>query len=274
MRSRSETGRPLAWPRLALGAWCLTGLAACSGAAVGPARHEGLFCVVASLPHDTLAFTEGLVFHDGWLFESTGGLEYSAVQKIEPQTGLVVQRHRLPRDFVGEGLAVVGSKLIQLTWRSGVAFEYDVETLSPIRTLRYEGEGWGLCYDGRSLRMTNGSDTLYARDPVSFRITERTPVRMKGLGVGQLNEIECVGHIVYANVFRANHILVIQGETGEVLRQLPGESLYWAAGIAPTGIPSINGIAYDPDRDAFYVTGKLWPRILKVTIDPGPRSAR
>ena len=272
MRSLTDTACLFGSICLGLGPLCLIGVTACWSAAVGPTQHKGQLRVVDSVPHDTLAFTEGLVFHDGWLFESTGGLEYSAVQKIDPHTGLVVQRHQLPGEFVGEGLTVVGSRLIQLTWRSGVAFEYDIETLSLSGMLRYEGEGWGLCYDGRSLRMTNGSDTLYSRDPVSFQITARTPVRMLGAGVGQLNEIECVGDLVYSNVFRANHILVIQGKTGEVVRRLAGESLYLAAGIPSAGAPSLNGIAYDPDRNAFYVTGKLWPRILRVVEEPGPGS--
>ncbi|HSM08906.1 MAG TPA: glutaminyl-peptide cyclotransferase [Gemmatimonadota bacterium] len=225
--------------------------------------------VVLTLPHDTSAYTQGLLFHNRLLWESTGGWGTSTIRQVDPQTGRVLRVRALPDHLFGEGLALVDSTLVQLTWMAGLAFVYDLDSLEVLRTFRYSGEGWGLCFDGASLYMSNGSDSLYRRDPRTFAVLEARPVTDEGVPVPLLNELECVGESVWANVYQEDRVVEIDKATGRVVRELDGYPLRLLNGVANDAGAVLNGIAYGPDADVFFLTGKLWPKMFVVRI-PGP----
>lgn len=225
--------------------------------------------IVRSFPHDPEAFTQGLLFHDGSLYESTGQYGASSLRRVDPRTGRVLERVALDSAHFGEGLARVDAELIQLTWKESVALVYDLETLEPTDTLSYEGQGWGLCFDGASLYMSDGSDTLQRRDPETFELVERIPVTRDGYPQQQLNELECVGEHVWANVYQTNRIVRIEKATGRITGILDGASLRIAAGPPREGDAVLNGIAYVPETDVFLLTGKLWPEVLAVRLMDG-----
>lgn len=161
---------------------------------------------------------------------------------------------------------MVGSELIQLTWQSELAFVYDSESLELKRTLEYTGEGWGLCFDGESLFMSDGSDKLLKRDPLTFEVIEEIPVAKDGFSVWRLNELECVGDEIFANIYPTNRIVRIDKRSGEVRAEIDGYGLSVASRRAPDPEAVFNGIAYDPATGHFYVTGKLWPSLFEIEI--------
>ena len=214
--------------------------------------------------HDTTAYTQGLLWRDGWLYESTGQYGQSRLRRIDPKDGTVVQEIYTPPAFFGEGLATVGSHLVMLTWKAERAFSYDLASFEPIQTFRYRGEGWGLCHDGDQDRliMSNGSDSLSFRDPRTFEQRGAIRVKLRDRPLSQLNELECVGGLVYANVYQEQYLVAIDPETGQVSRQIDASGLLTAAEARNTDV--LNGIAYDPDSETFYITGKLWPKMFEV----------
>jgi len=220
--------------------------------------------VLRTLPHDPLAYTQGLVFQDGFLFESTGRRGASSVRRVDLESGEVLSIHELSEEYFGEGLALVGSELIQLTWQSGLAFVYDSQSLELKRTLEYTGEGWGLCFDGESLFMSDGSDRLLKRNPLNFKVIEEIPVTKDGFSVWRLNELECVGDEVFANIYQTNRIVRIDKHTGEVRAEIDGYGLSVASRRTLDPEAVFNGIAYDPATGHFYVTGKLWPNLFEI----------
>lgn len=217
-----------------------------------------------TLPHDPETYTQGLLIHDSTFFESTGRYGRSEVRQVEIATGRVLRRHALSNEYFGEGLARAGDRLIQLTWRAGVAFVYDLATLEPLHTFSYEGEGWGLCHDGEALFMSNGSDTLQRRDPDTFDLLEVIGVTRDGSPVHSLNELECVGEDVYANVYRSDRIVRIDKATGEVTGELDAGALSRASGRPDHAGAVLNGIAYDEGTGTFHLTGKLWPVVFEI----------
>lgn len=223
--------------------------------------------VLLTLPHDTTAYTQGLLFHDRLLWESTGGWGTSELRLVDPQTGRAIQSRAVPDSLFGEGLALADSVLIQLTWKAGRAFVYDLDSLSIRHTFRYDGEGWGLCYDGAHLFMSNGSDSLYRRDPETFaQLGEAVQVTSAGRPVHRLNELECVGDYIWANVFREDRIVQIARATGRVVREVSGVHLRPASGVPNDGNAVLNGIAYAANADVFFITGKLWPKMYVVRV--------
>ena len=222
--------------------------------------------ILRTLPHENQAYTQGLVFHDGFLFESTGRYGFSSIRKTNLETGEVLQITRLAENYFGEGLALVGSELFQLTWKSGLAFVYDSDSLTLQRTFEYEGEGWGLCYDGESLFMSNGSDRLLRRDPETFEVQEELRVTKDGFSVSQLNELECVGNDIFANVFQTHRIVRIDKVTGQVLGEIDGFRLLAAARRLPNPEAVLNGIAHDPARGIFILTGKFWQDLFEIRL--------
>lgn len=224
------------------------------------------FQALRALPHDTLAYTQGLLFYDGRFFESTGRLGSSSVREVDPESGEVIRITSLAQDHFGEGLARVGTKLIQLTWHAGLAFVYDLETLSLQKTFDYEGEGWGLCFDGEFLYMSDGSSQLSRRDPETFEVVDELRVTKGGYSVSALNELECVGDVIYANVFQTNRIVRIDKTSGHVTGEIDGFQLSLGAerGSDPEAV--LNGIAHDPERGTLFVTGKLWDRIYELQV--------
>ncbi len=236
-------------------------------AGCGDAVVELGYAVERSLPHDASAYTQGLLLHEGAFFESTGRYGESEIRRVDVATGEVLQRRALDDERFGEGLARVGSTLIQLTWKAGEAYVYDVETLTPQRTFEYEGEGWGLCHDGVELFMSDGSGTLQRRDPTTFETIGELRVTRDGFSVRSLNELECVGEHIWANVYMSDRILRIDKATGEVTGELDGVGLATSSG-RPGGDRGavLNGIAYDESTGRFYLTGKLWPRVFEVAL--------
>ncbi len=226
--------------------------------------------VISERLHDTSAYTQGLLLHNGLFYESTGQRGASTLRKVDPATGEVLQRIQLPDQYFGEGLALVDDTLIQLTWQSGMAFYFDLETFEFQQGFRYTGEGWGLCYDGELLYMSDGSSTLFQRDPITFEVVGQIPVAIRGEPVMRLNELECVGDNIYANVWQTNYIMRIDKTTGEVTARIDASGLLTDEEQAELGSGEVlNGIAYDLADDVFYVTGKHWPTLFEVRfIEP------
>jgi len=224
--------------------------------------------IVARFPHDSNAFTEGLLAADGYLYESTGLAGHSSLREVDPDSGQVIRQRDLPRPYFGEGLALVGNKLIQLTYKAGVAFEWDRATFNPLGTLHYQGEGWGLCFDGTSLYMSNGSSTITRRNPASFAVEGKLAVRRAGAPVDNLNELECVGDSLYANVWLTDQILRIDKASGKVTAVIDASNLRASLPRLTSTDAVLNGIAYDSTKHRFLVTGKLWPTLFQVRFVP------
>jgi glutamine cyclotransferase len=230
---------------------------------VAPAR-QARWDVVGTYPHDPGAFLQGLVWHEGGLFESTGLLGRSTLRRVEFPSGRVLQRVSLPSDVFGEGLARVGNRLIQLTWKSGRAFVYDLRTLRLLEEFRYEGEGWGLAFDGTSLIQSDGSDVLTYRDPQRFTPTRRLPVTWNGRPLQYLNELEVVDGEVWANVWYTDYIVRIEPTSGRVSSYLDLTGLLPASQRHRDAV--LNGIAYDPATRRVFVSGKLWPSLFEIRV--------
>lgn len=224
--------------------------------------------VLRELPHEISASTQGLLFHEGLFYESTGQYGESTLREVDVATGEVLRMVELPNELFGEGLALVGDELFLLTWQEELGIVYDVETFEELRRFEYEGEGWGLCYDGRSLFMSNGSAILHRRDPVTFEILESREVTQDGRPVRNLNELECVGDFVYANVYQSDRIVRIDKASGVVIAEYDGSVLQPEAGRPMDVRAVLNGIAHDPASDTFYLTGKTWPSMFEVRLDP------
>lgn len=223
--------------------------------------------IVNEFPHDHTAFTQGLVFEDGFFYESTGRKGFSSVRKVVPRTGEIVMIHELPEDFFGEGLTIAGSEMIQLTWRSRVGFIYDKETFAVQKEFDYQTEGWGITYDGKRLIMSDGSATLYFLDPKTFQTVAQVKVRDENSFVSNLNELEFINGEIFANVWKTNTIVRINPETGRVLGWINLNGLLRLEDI--TGpVDVLNGIAYDARLDRLFVTGKLWPKIFQIELIP------
>lgn len=218
--------------------------------------------VLRTIPHDTTAYTQGLVWHDGYLYESTGQYGESRLRRIDPRTGRVEQEIPIAAAFFGEGLALVGDELYLLTYQAQRGMVFDRETFAPIRTFRYRGEGWGLCHDGRRLIMSNGSADLTFRDTDSFDPIGTVQVTLRGWPLNRLNELECVADRVYANIYQDDSIVVIDPESGRVTHQIDATGLLTPEEARRADV--LNGIAYDPVSRHFYLTGKDWPKLFEV----------
>jgi len=222
--------------------------------------------VLEQFPHDTNAFTQGLELYEGAFIESTGVSGESDLRLVDPATGAVLQKVLTPNDFFAEGVTRVGDQLIQLTWQNNVAFFWDVETFVLRDRVSYQGEGWGLCYDGDRLIMTDGQPALTFRDPVTFEETGRIDVTLDGQPVNALNELECVGDVVWANIWRTDLIVRIDPATGQVTGVVDASEL--DVDVAAAGEAVLNGIAWDESTQSFYITGKYWPTMFRVNFVP------
>ncbi len=217
--------------------------------------------VVNSFPHDTGAFTQGLVFSDGVLYEGTGGWGRSSLRKVELETGRVRQWRTLHPRLFGEGITIIGSRIYQLTWRAGIGIVYDKTTFRQLGWFRYAGQGWGLTNDGRHLIMSDGSSTLRFLDPHTFRVVRQLSVRCEGRRVRKLNELEYVRGEILANIWKGDYIARISPATGQVIGWIDLRHL----GPRPSQRGAVlNGIAYDEQRDRLFVTGKNWPRLFEI----------
>jgi glutaminyl-peptide cyclotransferase len=218
--------------------------------------------VVRSYPHDRGAFTQGLLLDGGKLFESTGLVGQSSLREVEVATGRVIRKLDVPPPIFAEGLTAVGDTLIQLTWQNGRALLYNKHTFARTGEFTYKGEGWGLCTMGGELVMSDGSDTLTIRRAKDFSVVRSVPVTLDGQRLDDVNELECVGSDVYANVWMRDIIVRIDVKSGRVTQRIEATNLL--SPIERQGVDVLNGIAYDPSDRTFLITGKNWPRLFRV----------
>ena len=219
--------------------------------------------VINSYPHDRRAFTQGLVYEDGFLYEGTGLYGQSAIIRRELETGEVVKRLRLPSKYFGEGITIFGDRLIQLTWRSNTGFVYTKDRFTLLREFTYPTEGWGITHDGRQLIYSDGTATLHFLDPNTYSETGQIKVRDRGRPVHGLNELEFIDGAIYANIWPTDRIVVIDPRTGSVTRSIDLTDLYPRSGRSED---VLNGIAYLPDTGHLLVTGKRWPRLYEIQL--------
>ncbi len=225
--------------------------------------------ILNEYPHDSNAFTQGLLWDDSYLYESTGLWGQSSLRRVDIETGVPETAIALDETYFAEGLERVGDWLIQLTWQAGLAFVYDFDTFEHIDTLEYEGEGWGLCYDGRYLFMSDSTSRLSIREPESFELIFRGAVTLEGQVIPPqlLNELECVGEHIYANAWNTDYIFRIDKFTGVISAVIDASGLLTAAEHAALSSGSVlNGIAYNSETQTFYITGKNWPKLFEVVF--------
>jgi glutamine cyclotransferase len=242
---------------------------ACAPATVAqrkPATVQS-YKVVATFPHDTTSFTQGLVFAaDGQLYESTGLEGESTLRRVDITTGQTLQRIDVPGQYFAEGLALVGDELLQLTWKHQLGFVYDRQTFKQKRTFPYKGEGWGIAYDGTSqLVMSDGSDTLTFLDPKTFAASKTLRVQDAGKPIKNLNELEWIEGEIWANVWMTDRIARISPNTGEVNAWIDLATLFPRSQRMPPA-DELNGIAYDRATRRIYITGKKWPLLYQITV--------
>ena len=220
--------------------------------------------VVARYPHDTKGFTQGLLWHDGHLYESTGLYGHSEIKRVDLESGTTLSRRPLDRSLFGEGLARVDDRLVQLTWMAGVATVFDLETLEPVAEWSYNGQGWGLAYDdvGKRLIRSDGTERLTFHDPETFAERGGVDVTVGGRPLPNLNELEVVDGQVWANVWQQQRLVRIDPERGVVTAIVDARGLLGADERRGTDV--LNGIAYNADSELFYLTGKLWPALFAV----------
>ncbi len=230
--------------------------------------------VVRAYPHDPNAFTQGLVYEHGFLYEGTGRQGQSSLRKVELETGAVVQSVALDVRHFGEGIAILDNRIYQLTWQTHTCFVYDIRTFTLLGTFPYDGEGWGLTTDGQHLIMSNGTSTLTVRDPATFAIVREIEVQDHGVAVERLNELEYIDGEVWANVWQTDRIARINPLTGDVTGWIDLTGLLSPADREGRQVDVLNGIAYDAAAMRIFVTGKLWPKLYQIEIVPsGPPPA-
>ncbi|HEV2134590.1 MAG TPA: glutaminyl-peptide cyclotransferase [Terracidiphilus sp.] len=225
--------------------------------------------VVHTYPHDSQAFTQGIIYLNGHLYESTGIEGRSSLREEDLETGRILKYQALSSRYFGEGLTNWGNELIQLTWQSHTALVYDLNTFRFLRTFHYPWEGWGLTQDGKNLILSDGSSTLHFLDPNTFKQVRSIKVTDHGKPVHQLNELEYIHGQIYSNVWYSNRIAIISPANGDVLRWIDLTGILPPGSISdPTSGAVLNGIAYDSVHDRLFVTGKLWPKIFEIKLVP------
>lgn len=219
-------------------------------------------------PHDAGCYTQGLEFHGGLMLESGGGYGESVLRRVDPRTGEVLQERWLPATIFAEGLTLVGDDLWLLTWKAGKAYVFDRDSFELKRTHSYRGEGWGLAWDGKHLIMSNGSSKLTLRDPADFSVRGQLVVTRGGMPQDQLNELEYVDGVIYANLYQKDEIVRIDAGSGEVTGVLDLSALRGRLNPPGGDAEVLNGIARHPETGHLWVTGKLWPQVFEIRV-PG-----
>ena len=239
-----------------------------SGCRVSSNKHAEArygYKIVNSYPHDKDAFTEGLIFEDGVLYESTGLYGASSLRKVELKTGAILMAHKLQEQFFGEGITLYKNKIIQLTWRSHTGFIYNKDNFMLIGQFYYPFEGWGITYDGKRLIVSNGTPKLHFLNPETFKEESTLKVYDTNGPLNRINELEYIRGKIYANIWQTEYIAEINPETGEVSGWVDLKGL-----VAPykhdKPFDVLNGIAYDKDNNRLFVTGKLWPRLFEIKL--------
>ncbi len=223
------------------------------------------FEIVGEYPHDQDAFTQGLVYYNGFLYEGTGLWRASTLRRVELETGQVKQIHHLAPSYFGEGITIVGDTILQLTWQSRIGFIYNRESFEQVGTFGYDREGWGITYDGEHLIMSDGTARLYFLDPDTYEVDHYVEVREEGAYIARLNELEYIRGRVYANVWLTDRIVIVDPATGDVVAWIDCTGLKEAGGITEP-VDVLNGIAYDAAGDRLFVTGKLWPKLFEIDL--------
>lgn len=221
--------------------------------------------IVNTYPHDPGAFTQGLIFHDGFLYEGTGLHGASSLRKVELKTGKVLKRRDLPEKYFGEGVSLCGNNLIQLTYQSHIGFIYDLK-LQQVGSFNYATEGWGLTCDGDNLILSDGTATLRWLDAKTFKVVKQVTVTDRGRPVGHLNELEFVQGEIFANIWQTDYIARISPATGQVTGWIDLRGLSRLARAEGATIDVLNGIAYDERGDRLFVTGKFWPKLFEIQL--------
>ena len=238
-----------------------------STASVAAQNTTADLTVISSHSHDSSAFTQGLEMYDGFLYESTGLYGNSSLRQVDPVSGEVLRMIMLDEEYFGEGITVVNQSIYMLTWKSEKALVFDINSFDLISNFSYSGEGWGLCFDGNYLVMSNGTSELSIRDPVDFSIISTLAVMDSGTEVNLLNELECVDDTVYANIWGSNLIVVIDIHSGNVIQTLDASILSQGEPDDPNAV--LNGIAHLPNSDVFLLTGKNWSSMHLVSFTTG-----
>ena len=221
------------------------------------------FEVVNTYPHDKTSFTQGLVFENGLLYESTGRYGQSSIRKVDLTTGSALKIHKLSDKLYGEGMTIYGKTIIQLTWRENIGFVFDLNNFGLLKTFTYPTEGWGITHDGQSLIMSDGTSRLHFLDPETFKENSVIVVCDDIGPVPGINELEYVKGKIYANIFPTNQVAIIDPRTGQVTAWINLTGLLAQQDIAQ-GADVLNGIAYDKENDRLFVTGKLWPKLFEI----------
>jgi glutaminyl-peptide cyclotransferase len=222
--------------------------------------------VVHTYPHDPAAFTEGLFYLDGFLYESTGLEQHSSIRKVRLETGEVVQQHDVPSQYFGEGIVNWKNHLVSLTWKSHVGFVYDLKSFKLLKQFQYEGEGWALTQDGNQILMSDGSSEIRLLNPQTLLPIGRIQVTLDGKPANGLNELEWVKGEIYANVWQTDWILRIDPHDGHVVGAINLAGLLPPSDIVKGKTDVLNGIAYDPRGDRLFVTGKNWPKLFEIKL--------
>jgi glutamine cyclotransferase len=225
------------------------------------------YTIIHTYPHDPNAFTQGLIFEDGVLYEGTGLRGRSSLRRVELETGEVLQIYELPNQYFGEGVTIYDDRIIQLTWQSNVGFVYDKDSFELLHTFDYPTEGWGITHDGEHLIMSDGTSTLYFWDPETFEVVNQIEVYDDDGPVVRLNELEYIQGEVYANVWQTDKIARIDPQTGHVVGWINLQGLLSQKDL-PQTVDVLNGIAYDAAGDRLFVTGKLWPKLFEIELVP------
>jgi glutamine cyclotransferase len=244
------------------------GLALGAAAATQAAVPVQGYVVKQTYPHDAHAFTQGLFFMDGYLYESTGQYGESSVRKVELKTGKVLQKRDLPEQIFGEGIAPVAGNIVTLTWMNQGGFILDAATFMPKATFEYKGEGWGLTSDGERVYMSDGTPDIRVLNPSTLQETRRIHVTADGLPLSRLNELEWVDGLIYANVWQTDRIARIDPMSGRVIGWIDLSGLAATAGVDASVDNVLNGIAYDAKAKRLYVTGKRWPKLFEIELKP------
>ncbi|MGH7915562.1 MAG: glutaminyl-peptide cyclotransferase [Candidatus Binataceae bacterium] len=259
------TFSPVAGACLALAAVVSFWPASASGARAADRTPEYRVRVVHVYPHDRGAFTQGLEYRDGFLYESTGLYGRSTLRQEELETGKVVREIHLPARYFGEGITVLGGRIDQLTWKSHTAFAYAQPTFQLLRTFKYSGEGWGLANDGKEIFISDGTAQIRCLDPRTLRETRRFTVHDGARKIRFLNELEWVRGQIFANVWQTSRIARISPADGRVLGWIDASGLLAPADEAQP-VDVLNGIAYDAKGNRLFLTGKLWPKLFQVEL--------
>jgi glutaminyl-peptide cyclotransferase len=219
--------------------------------------------IIHAYPHDTAAFTQGLAFEKGYLYEGTGQYQKSSIRRVALETGRVLQNYLLGDEYWGEGITVFKDTLVQLTYRNNTGFVYDKNSFAMLRQFSYPTEGWGITSDGSRLIMSDGTSRLYFLDPITMEVNDNIEVLNSGMPVENINELEYVHGLIYANIWPGDKIAIIDPVTGRLISWLDLTGLLQTRGSA-TPVDVLNGIAFDPQTERLFVTGKWWPFLFEI----------